>query len=184
MRRYGGILAVMSLLAALLLVQLTERRGDGKPVYAAASGPPRVAPGLPAPALRLQGMGGGEFAVGGGRSKPLLLNFWASWCGPCHEEAPDLQAVYAKYKDRVDFYGVNVTSEDSAKEAKAFVKKYQFTFPVLLDTEGTAAEAYRLRLVPSSYLIDREGKLVEVIHVLPADQLEAKIQRLIGTAGP
>ncbi|WP_426452364.1 TlpA family protein disulfide reductase [Paenibacillus sp. S-38] len=183
-RKYAGMLVLIVLLTAAALYQVQGKEAvRSQPVFAAASKSGRVMPGQPAPALRLAGMRGGEYAVGGERSKPLLLNFWASWCGPCHEEAPDLQAVYAKYEDQVDFYGVNVTREDSLEEARAFVKKYGFTFPVLLDTEGTAADAYRLRFVPSSYLIDRKGNLVEVIHLLPAAQLEAKIRSLIGAQG-
>ncbi|AFH61012.1 TlpA family protein disulfide reductase [Paenibacillus caseinilyticus] len=183
-RKYAGMLALIALLTGAALYQMKgQGQPESRPVFAAASKAGRVVPGQPVPALRLQGMRGGEFTVGGERSKPLLLNFWASWCGPCHEEAPDLQAVYAKYKDQVDFYGVNVTREDGLREAQGFVKKYGFTFPVLLDTEGTAADAYRLRFVPTSYLIDRKGNLVEVIHVLPAAQLEAKIRGLIGAQG-
>ncbi|MBE1441064.1 TlpA disulfide reductase family protein [Paenibacillus sp. OAS669] len=133
----------------------------------------------PVPSFTLQGLDGKTYRVGGQRDKPLMINFWASWCGPCKEEAPDLAKVYEKYKDKFDLYAVNVTREDRMADVQSFVKRNGFTFPVLLDKEGATAELYRILFVPTSFLIDKQGVLREVIHVLPPEQLEQRIQSLI-----
>ncbi|MCZ8512097.1 TlpA disulfide reductase family protein [Paenibacillus filicis] len=133
----------------------------------------------PAPSFELKAMDNRTYAVGGLREKPLILNFWASWCGPCHEEAPVLNQIYEKYKDRVDLYAVNVTKGDGMSGVNGFVKQYKPSFPVLLDQEGKTAELYRILFVPTSFLIDREGKLREVVHVLPLEQWESKLDALL-----
>jgi thiol-disulfide isomerase/thioredoxin len=108
-----------------------------------------------------------------------VVNFWASWCGPCYQEAPDLKTVYDKYKDRLDLYAVNVTRNDNLTDVKDFVRQFKFDFPVLLDKEGATVEAYRFQTVPTSFFIDRNGVIVEVANMMDKDELERKIKRLI-----
>ncbi|MCP3772051.1 TlpA family protein disulfide reductase [Paenibacillus sp. MZ04-78.2] len=146
-----------------------------------AAGRPEIKLESPVPAFTLKGLDGGEYKVGGAREKPLMLNFWASWCGPCREEAPALKQVYDRYKEQFDLYAVNVTRGDELDAVRRFVNQAQFSFPVLLDTSGETADAYRLLFVPTSFLIDRQGRLKEVVHVLPPDQLEDRIKRLIAS---
>jgi thiol-disulfide isomerase/thioredoxin len=136
-------------------------------------------PGFIAPAFKLTGMNGETYEVGGKRDKPLMLNFWASWCGPCELEAPDLKSVYEKYGNDFDLYGINTTDKDNLDEAKKFVKQYKLPFPILLDTKGKVADQFRFNLIPTSFLIDRNGIVVEVIHVLAPKELERKIKNLI-----
>jgi thiol-disulfide isomerase/thioredoxin len=136
-------------------------------------------PGFLAPAFKLTGMNGETYEVGGKREKPLMLNFWASWCGPCELEAPDLKSVYEKYGNDFDLYGINTTDKDNLDEAKKFVKLYKLPFPILLDTDGKVADQFRFNLIPTSFLIDRNGVVVEVIHVLSPTELERKIKKLI-----
>lgn len=171
----------MSIIALVLAVtagwqwQRTERLT----MAAAAASKPSIAVDLPVPHRVLKGLDGKEYVIGGARDKPMLINFWASWCGPCHEEVPALKHVYNRYKDQFDLYAVNVTKGDRLKEVNAFVQKYELPFPVLLDTDGEAANDFRILFVPTSFLVDRQGRLVEIIHVLAPDQLEAKIKKLI-----
>ncbi|MGG1518352.1 TlpA disulfide reductase family protein [Paenibacillus oryzisoli] len=132
-----------------------------------------------APSFTLQSLDGQSFAVGGERDKPLFLNFWASWCGPCEEEAPDLVNVYKKYQGKFDLYAVNVTPGDKMDNIKKFVDTYQYPFPVLLDKEGKNADAYSVIAIPTSFLIDRHGVIREVIHVLSAKELDKKLAKLI-----
>jgi thiol-disulfide isomerase/thioredoxin len=131
------------------------------------------------PSFELQGLDGKIYQQNGEREKPLILNFWASWCGPCHEEAPDFSKIYEHYGEKLDLYAVNVTKGDSLRDVKAFVKQYQLTFPVLLDHKGAVAEQYRILFVPTSFLIDKHGVLKEIIHVIPEQQLEQRIKSLI-----
>ncbi|MFE5319106.1 TlpA family protein disulfide reductase [Paenibacillus sp. NPDC056579] len=163
-------------LVALAVFQLGE---TNKEAEASAGYAKEMVYNKPVPSFTLQGLDGKQYAIGGEREKPVMINFWASWCGPCQEEAPALKSVYDKYGDRFDLYAVNVTRQDRMADVQAFVKQNGFSFPILLDKEGKTAEMYRVLFVPTSFLIDRHGKLQEVIHVLPPDQLEKRIQRLI-----
>ncbi|WP_284640911.1 TlpA family protein disulfide reductase [Paenibacillus silviterrae] len=179
MKKTIPLMLIAVFLATMAILQ-TVKQDSGQVQMAAAKKPPEIAIARPVPSFVLKDSQGKEFHVGGRRDKPLVVNFWASWCGPCHEEAPSLQQMYAKYSDRIDLYAVNVTKGDRVESAKKFAKQYGFTFPVLFDVQGKAADDYRLMFVPTSFLIDKNGNLVEVIHVLPPEELEKKIQRLIG----
>lgn len=164
----------------LLLIGVTVYRHFAVPktpalIPAGAASKTRFA----APAFTMKALDGQSYSVGGKRDKPLFLNFWASWCDPCKQEAPDLKAMYDKYKDRLDMYGVNVTIQDTQSEVEAFVKQYDFKFPVLLDPEGDAMNLYNLMAIPTSYLIDANGTIVETIYVTEPEQLEQKILNLI-----
>ena len=95
------------------------------------------------------------------KGKPVFINFWASWCGPCKEEMPDLQEVYTANKDKIHFYTINLTAQDDVQKAQAFLKQYNITIPGLIDPEGEAKNAYKVISVPSSYTIDANGIVVE-----------------------
>ncbi|WP_028547854.1 TlpA family protein disulfide reductase [Paenibacillus sp. UNC451MF] len=178
MKRNVPAVCIALCLVILAAYQLFETKKEAE-ASSAANAPKEMKYNKPVPSFTLQSLDGKSYQVGGPRDKPLMINFWASWCGPCKEEAPDLVRVYEKYKDRFDLYAVNVTREDRMGDVKNFVERNDFTFPVLLDTEGKTAEMYRILFVPTSFLIDRQGTLREVIHVLPPYQLEQRIQSLI-----
>lgn len=120
-------------------------------------------PGFRAPSFELTGLNGETYRVGGERERPLLLNFWASWCGPCHLEADDLQKLYEQYEGKLDIYGVNVTSIDTLNGARRFVDDYRLTFPIPLDEDGTAAQLYKVDGYPTSFLIDSSGVIVDAV---------------------
>lgn len=143
----------------------------------------RPAPGIAAPAFRLEGLDGRTYVVGGPRERPLIVNFWASWCGPCQEEAPDLVRLYERYKDKLDLYAVNVTQGDSLPAVQSFVKRNGLPFPVLLDKRGRAAERYRILAVPTSFLIGKDGLIKEIVHVVSPEEWVKKVNRLIGEEG-
>ncbi|CAM4207326.1 MAG: TlpA disulfide reductase family protein [Paenibacillus macerans] len=144
----------------------------------AAAGAPK--PGTPSPSFSLMGLDGKQYDVGGKRDKPLLLNFWASWCDPCKEEAPELVKLADKYKDSLDVYGVNVTFYDKLDDAKAFVKNYGYTFPVLLDEKEEVYSRFNGVAFPTNVLIDENGIIQDVIlGVISPEELEAKIKQLL-----
>jgi thiol-disulfide isomerase/thioredoxin len=144
------------------------------------AGPSQVTRDQPAPAFDLNGLDGKAYHVGGAREKPLIINFWASWCGPCHDEAPEFKRMYERHKNELDVYSVNATQKDQLEAVRGFVKQYKLSFPVLLDHQGTVSGKYRLLFVPTSFLVNRQGIVVDVIHVLTPEELEKKVRLLIG----
>lgn len=136
-------------------------------------------PNFLAPAFELTGLDGKNYNVGGRRDKLLLINFWASWCEPCHMEAEDLQSIYTKYKDRLDLFAINVTYLDSQAGAVDFVSEYELTFPTLLDVSGDVTRGkYRIDGYPTSFLINKAGVIVETYYgVINKSELEQHIKK-------
>ena len=91
--------------------------------------------------------------------KPVIVNFWASWCGPCKSEMPDFQTAYEKYGDQIVFLMVNMTdgSQETVQTASAFIEKTGYTFPVYFDSDSDAAITYGVRSIPTTYFIDALG---------------------------
>ncbi|PWM86057.1 MAG: TlpA family protein disulfide reductase [Coprobacillus sp.] len=106
--------------------------------------------------------------------KPIVLNFWASWCPPCKAEMPHFENAFQERTD-IQFLMVNMTtsSRESLKAAKAFIAEEGYTFPVLFDTEGAAAAAYGASSLPITFFIDKNGNLVTYgVGMLSAEILE------------
>ena len=91
--------------------------------------------------------------------KPIVLNFWASWCGPCKMEMPDFHDKYLELGEKVQFLMVNMTdgSGETVETASAFVAEQAYTFPVFYDTQADAAAAYGVNSLPTTFFIDAEG---------------------------
>lgn len=94
--------------------------------------------------------------------KPVVLNFWASWCPPCKMEMPDFQEAFTEYGDSVHFMMVNLTDggRETVDTAKKYVEDQGYTFPVYFDTGSEAAIVYGIMAVPATFFIDAEGKPV------------------------
>ena len=94
--------------------------------------------------------------------KPIVLNFWASWCGPCQMEMPDFQEKYETLDGQVQFLMINMTdgSRETVTSASEFIKDQGYTFPVFYDTETDAAAAYRANSLPTTYFIDAKGYVI------------------------
>lgn len=94
--------------------------------------------------------------------KPIVLNFWASWCGPCQSEMPDFQEKFEALGEDVQFLMVNMTdgSRETVDIASAFIEEQGFTFPVLYDTDLDAANTYGAYSLPTTYFIDSQGSAI------------------------
>lgn len=92
--------------------------------------------------------------------KPVILNFWASWCGPCKAEMPDFDEMYAEYGDEIHFVMVNVTdgSQETIDSAKSFIDKAGYSFPVYFDINLEASMTFQAYSIPTTYFIDKKGE--------------------------
>src|SRR5262249_31910174 len=121
-----------------------------------------VAPAAAAPDFTLRTMGGPNLRLAEQRGRVVLVNFWATWCGPCKQEMPHLNRLYEKYKaSGFVLLGVNV--DDDARNAADVAAKLKLTFPVLRDTDKKVSRLYDMSAMPSTVVIDREGR-VRYIH--------------------
>jgi cytochrome c biogenesis protein CcmG/thiol:disulfide interchange protein DsbE len=111
------------------------------------------------------------------RGKPVLLNFWATWCTPCVQEMPMLEAAYRRSGTKVAFLGVD--RQDYRPDAQAFVNRTHVTYASAYDRDGTLDERYRLRGMPTSVFIDAEGRVVnQVTGPLTRAQLDDGLKAL------
>lgn len=112
--------------------------------------------GRPAPAFNLQALDGTRVSLENLRGSPVVLNFWASWCIPCREEAPLLTAVDATYRSG-GLHVLGVVYQDSSENARDFMTRYAQSYPGLLDPDGRTAIDYGVFGIPETFFIDRTG---------------------------
>ena len=120
--------------------------------------------GFLAPEIALENASGELVRLSDLRGKPVLINFWASWCPPCRSEMPAIQRVYSDRKaEGFEVLAVNATNQDSVSAALSFASQNDLSFPILFDRNGEASSAYQLRSLPTSYFVDPEGIIREVV---------------------
>lgn len=112
----------------------------------------------PAPLFEVQTFDGSTFTLEEQRGNIVVLNFWASWCGPCRDEAPELQAVYERYRERgVEFIGVTYLDEDD--DSQAFMAEYGITYPNGPDPRSIVANRYNVTGAPETFIVDQNGEI-------------------------
>ena len=111
--------------------------------------------------------------------KPVVFNFWATWCGPCKSEMPGFENLYKKYRDKVVFMMIN--SSDSRQDVDKFLKQNGYTFPIYYDDTGEASYTYNVSAIPATYVTDKYGQIYGYqIGVLPEEALEKAIKTVLG----
>jgi cytochrome c biogenesis protein CcmG/thiol:disulfide interchange protein DsbE len=132
-----------------------------------------------APDFTIQSFDGQSVTLSQLRGKVVVINFWASWCLPCREEAAYLEETWRKYKDKgVVFLGVDWV--DTEANARAYIKEFDITYPNGPDIGTEAAQDYRIQGVPETFYVDRQGVLRGVhIGPLKAPELDNKIEELL-----
>ncbi len=111
-----------------------------------------------APDFTLKSLGGKNLKLSELAGNVVLINFWASWCGPCREEMPLLNALHNKYEPLgFTVWGVNV--EENSASAEGFLKNFPVDFPILLDDTNTVSRLYKVIAMPTTVVVDRDGRM-------------------------
>lgn len=122
----------------------------------------KIAANTPAPDFSLDARGGQKISLSQFKGQVVMINFWATWCGPCRQEMPLLDAMYQKYK-RMGFTLIGVNVEPDSNAAEDFLKKLPVSFPIAFDPDSRVSKLYSVQGMPSSVIIDRKGN-ARVIH--------------------
>ncbi len=160
----GMVNGKVKLLGVLLALAL--------PALPASALADNIVPGAVAPNFVLTSNTGKPVALADLKGQVVLINFWASWCGPCRQEMPILDQLYRSYQAAgFTLLGVNV--EPNAADAEKFLKGTPVTFPILLDPKSTVSKLYEVSGMPSTIIVDRDGKIRYVHHgYKPGDEGE------------
>jgi cytochrome c biogenesis protein CcmG/thiol:disulfide interchange protein DsbE len=173
---FGIVLVILLALLAVLAIAVRQR----------GAGP--LASGS-APEFTLTSFDGQTYKLSELKGRPVVLNFWASWCIPCRDEAPALQRAWEKYQDRgVLILGVDYVDTDP--DAKKFIAEFQQTYPNGADVGTKISQAYKISGVPETYFIGKDGKLLPGIDEngrvkgnwigpLPEAVLNARIEEML-----
>lgn len=143
--------------------------------------------GSNAPQFALEGIknvsAGQKVSLANYKGKIVYVDFWASWCGPCQRSFPVLEALRAKYKDK-GFEVVAINMDENLQVANDFLIKHPVSFPIARDAKGSVAEEYKVKGMPSAYIIDQKGAVLHVIEGFDEAKetvlIEAAIKTLAG----
>jgi peroxiredoxin len=126
-------------------------------------GTPAPNKGFLAPDFELTSLDGNVTQLSDVRGKPVVVNFWASWCIPCRTEMPAIERAYLQRQKDVVVLGVNATSQDNLSEVENFVHDTGLSFPILLDHHGEVMDSYRVSALPTTFFVDRNGIIQDVV---------------------
>lgn len=175
--KYKGLILILSgLLVGVLLGALVFFSGPNN--YRPASNrrlPPTI--GSPVKGFQLHSPAETPFSLSDFRGKPVVINFWATWCTPCKEEMPLLEEFYNRYPNQMVIIGIN-SGEDKAT-VDQFLGSQKITFPILLDLDGNVSDEYFVKNFPMTFFIDKDGILrAQHIGMLTEDRLHVYLRTI------
>lgn len=132
-----------------------------------------------APDFTLKSQTGGNLKLSELRGQVVLINFWASWCGPCRQEMPALDELYQHYRS-LDFTVIGINVEENSDNAKSLLKDIHVTFPVLFDNNNAVSKLYSIKGMPSTILVDRDGNM-RYLHMGYQPGFETEYQNQVRT---
>ena len=185
-QRKAKRLAVSFILAPVLLTllwavaeRLATERVEEAPVA-------NLEIGHQAPLFEYPLLGGGNASLASQKNKVVLINVWATWCVPCLDEMPDLQRLYVSMKKEGAPFEILAVSIDAlgADAVRKFVERFGLTFPILLDPRGSIKKLYRTTGVPETFIVDRQGRLLQKIIGARKWDAPAIVEYLKKAAGP
>lgn len=167
----GRIVCIFSLIMLLLLTSYSVYAAGPKVVKKEEK--PMV--DFYAPDFRLKDLQGNNVKLSQYRGHPVFLNFWATWCQPCRAEMPLIEKLSKEKKTKV----VTVNMQQNKDDVKQFLKKNKYTFYVLLDSGGKLIDKYEIRAIPTTFLLNKDGKIVDMnIGSLSKNRLEEMLSKI------
>ena len=173
----NGAVALLAFLLVLLVWRATHASGG----LAGRVGGGKTPPAPEFSLDRLSGPGVVDLATYSGRV--VVVNFWASWCGPCKQEAPTFEAAWRSWKEHlVTFIGINV--DDFASDARAFSKRYKLSYPMAHDGSGKTEQLYGVGPLPQTFILSPQGEVVDqLVGYAARDELDGAIAHALHDAG-
>lgn len=171
----------------MLLVVGLFAAAVGALVVARPPADPPLRVGAPAPGFELSDLEGNAISLEGLRGRVVFVNFWATWCAPCRDEAPSLERLYRELRDeRLEIVAVSIDENGARDEVQAFRDRYALSFPILLDPEQRVYSAFQATGVPETFLVDQRGRMTERF-VGPRNWTDPRyaraVRRLLALAG-
>ncbi|MEM7346395.1 MAG: TlpA disulfide reductase family protein [Chloroflexota bacterium] len=176
---WGMIIALVVILGGVWILFSQTLADGGAAVGEAIELEPAPIAGHPAPDFELVNLEGEMVRLSDFQGTPVIINFWATWCGPCRAEFPDFQEAAVDNADSLVIIGINNTANDQADLVGDFVAEMGATFPIVLDESGDAAETYNVLGLPTTIFVDRDG-IVSEVFTGPINKayIEAKLSEL------
>jgi peroxiredoxin len=174
----GGLWFAFSAVAPANVTNSAPVNPDEPLAATPAAGAPRV--GAPAPDFSLTGLDQQTVKLGQFHGKVVLLNFWATWCGPCSAEMPNIEQVY-QGSSHEDIAILAVNQGEFAEQVRGYADLYHLHFPILLDDHGKVGNLYRVQALPTTVFVDRSG-IIREVHIggpMSQDFIQAHIQSLL-----
>jgi cytochrome c biogenesis protein CcmG/thiol:disulfide interchange protein DsbE len=167
------LVVVIGLITVVTLVHQKHSRVSGIPTN------PQVGYHIPDFTLPIYGKSGQTISIKHFSGRPMFINVFASWCPPCQVETPELVKAYKEYGNKVQFIGVNLTSQDSLGAVQNFIEKYHIQYPVGLDRAGRVGVQLKVVAIPTSFFIDGNGVIIaRYSGAIPKAQLDSNLQQL------
>lgn len=160
LNKYRIPFSVTLLVAGLFWIWFTRIPVDSRPSPSIEA----AQVGFFAPKFNLSSLDSQEIVLIDFKGKPVILNFWASWCPPCKAEMPAFQQASQEFADSdLQIIAINATSQDSLADVSRFIEQHGITFPIPLDQTGSVSRDYLVHSLPTTYFIDKNGVIAEVI---------------------
>ncbi len=174
-----GVGLVLGLLAGLaVFVELPQRPGTANAAPGRTTPAPAPVVGAPAPDFSLNNLAGSAVRLSDLKGQVVLVNFWATWCGPCRLEMPSIQQQYEALKDK-GFTVLAVNLDEPAEDVGRYTSALGLTFPVLLDPGAKVNDLYRVRGYPTTFFVDRDGMIGrEHVGIMSDGQLKGYLTEL------